>query len=125
MALRIEECDVREAIETDEDTPVNSYMFNANVVTDQVAAKATELGITVSTGILKLIETYIAAHFYALFELQTSEEDTGKARTKFQGKTDMYFESTLWGQMAIQFDPTGFLSSSVEVSVFWAGTERT
>lgn len=125
MVARTEECEVRAAIETDPDISINTYMTNAGIVTDQVSSEATKLGITVTTGILKLIETYISAHFYALFEQQSHEEDTGKARNKFQGKTNMYFEATLWGQQAIALDPTGFLSSSIPVTVLWAGTERT
>jgi len=126
MAIRTEECEVREVIDVDPDASVTIHIKNANIVVDKISSNATTLGITITANELKLIETYLAAHFYALFDQQPSEEQVGpRSRTKYQGKTAMAYDSTLWGQLAKELDPTNTLGSQVNVSVNWLGTVRT
>ncbi len=121
---RTSEDTVRDVIITDPDLPIQHHIDNAGVVVDDIVTTASDLGITITTAKLKLIETYLAAHFYALVDLQPMEEQTGRGRIVYEGKTGKYFELTRPGQMAIALDPTNTLSSGPHVGVTWAGTER-
>ena len=94
------------------------------MIVDDIVTAASDLGITITAGRLKLIETYLAAHFYALVDLQPVEEQTGRGRIVYEGKTGMYFELTRHGQMALALDPTDTLRSGPHVGVTWAGTEK-
>ena len=80
---------------------------------------------TLDEEILFEIETYLAAHFYALRDPQYMEKKTGDASAVFQGRTGMKLDSTLWGQTAITLDLTGFLASVNrgihKASITWLG----
>ena len=123
MTVRTNEVEVRAVIDSDLSIDVSFYMNSASIVVDRIVRKATRLGITIPDDELKLIETYLSAHFYALKELQYSEKATGRARGVYQGQTGMGFNSTLWGQMAVELDPTGELDGGdTEATLSWLGT---
>lgn len=124
MAIRTEECKVREIIDTDPDLDILPFITYANTMTDKIATRATDMAITVTAAELLLIETYIAAHFYALKDPQYIEKQTGKARAVFQGQTGMALNSTFWGQMALAMDPTGVLGGNQAYGA-WLGTPIT
>lgn len=121
---RTNEDAVRERIDNDPGLPILHHITDASVIVDDIVTTASDLGITITAAKLKLIETYLAAHFYALVDLQPMEEQTGRGRIVYEGKTGKYFELTRHGQMAIAMDPTNTLSSGPHVGVTWAGTER-
>lgn len=123
---RTTEYEVRSVIETDEKISVAQFIKTAGVFTDRVSTKATDMGITVTAAELTAIETYLAAHFYALRDPQYQSKSTGKSQATFQGKTEMGLNLTWWGQQAIALDPTGTLDAdSFEAGLTWLGTERT
>lgn len=129
MAIRTTEDEVRAVLDTDPTINVQSYISNASVIVDDIATRATTMSLTVTSARFKLIETYLAAHLYALFDPQYQEKETGKASATFQGHTGKGYELTWWGQMAISFDPTGMLRDESEGVATpdgnWLGTERT
>ncbi len=123
MTIRATDATVRAAIETQSSLGTGPFIRTANVLTNKIASKdsAGELG----DALLAEIETYLAAHFYALYDQQYSEKKTGDASGVYQGKTDMRLDSTIWGQTALMLDVTGYLKGMSEgkarVSLAWAG----
>ena len=121
---RTNEDAVRGIIDNDPGLPIQNHIDNANVIVDDIVTAASDQGITITAARLVLIETYLAAHFYALVDLQPMEEQAGRGRIVYEGKTGKYFELTRHGQMAMAIDPTDTLRSGPHVGVTWAGTEK-
>lgn len=63
-----------------------------------------------SSAQLIVIETWLAAHFYSVMDQRVQQTSEGDASDTYQGKTDMYLESTQYGQSAIMFDVSGCLA---------------
>lgn len=106
------------------------FINAANILTDRVATCATEKEMTLTSTELEIIETWLAAHFYAQMDQLYSAKRTGNSAAgaygQFQGKTDMHLQSTLYGQTAMTLDYSGCLASfgATERKVaggFWAG----
>lgn len=101
--------ELREILETDLSDAILNAFINA-----AYAFRVEYLGSAgLSTAILKEIEKWLAAHYASVArERQAASEDiAGEYRVTYTGKTDMYLESTLYGQMAIGFDPSGILAN--------------
>lgn len=107
---RCSEDDVRAIIEVSLNPPVNLRPFieAAKSLTDHVETK--DADSILGADALRQIETWLAAHFYAIRDQQYAEKSTEKASGTFQGKTDMYLSSTQWGQQAMILDVTGRLA---------------
>lgn len=82
---------------------------------------------------LVMIETWLSAHFYACsLNLQPTAERAGAVATNYQGRTDLGFDLTHYGQMAMRLDTAGNLATlNAEIKagkmrvagVTWLGTE--
>jgi hypothetical protein len=59
---------------------------------------------------LELIERWLAAHFYTVFDPRTESEGAGQGRARFEGKTAMYLQSSKYGQHACLLDTNGSLA---------------
>ena len=122
---RTSDVKVRAVIETEAEHDLEQFITHANALVDRVNTCATGKSITLTSTELEIIETYLAAHFYALRYLQFSEKKTGRASVVIQGKTGMGLEATLWGQQALSLDPSGCLAEITGgnmPTVHWAGT---
>lgn len=103
------------------------FIEAASVVVDDVVECATEAGKTLSASRRELIERWLAAHFYAAGPDKTySRKRTEKAEGWFDGKTEKYLESTLFGQMAVILDSTGCLQEIAvrgrqSIGGYWLG----
>lgn len=64
---------------------------------------------SMSSSSLELVERYLSAHFYAHADPFLSSKSTGGASGQFQGRTDVGFDATLYGQTAKRLDVTGTL----------------
>ncbi len=109
MALRVKADDVLEIIDTDLDEGIirNSMITIASNYIDVHLASAGHSAAT-----LKHIELYLAAHFVAITEEKGGivEDEFADAKVKF---SDVYadgFNSTRYGQMAINLDTSGNLA---------------
>lgn len=109
---------VKEVIDVD-DTIWSSQFVS--IASDMVADRLEGKGI--SEAILTHIETYLAAHFYALRDPQYESKRTDRAQAKFQGRTGMGLDGTWWGRAAKDLDPTGSLDKH-ELSIHFLGTEE-
>lgn len=112
------------------DPDLTPYIATASVLTDRIAARATENELTVTDAELEIVERWLAAHFFKVSDRPASFMTVGKSQTTFDGKTAMYLQSTLYGQTAALLDPTGYLaeleaesegSGRKAVTVFWGG----
>lgn len=115
---------VKAVIETDPLVDLNQFINTANHLTT-IVASADTAGI-LNTDLLVDIETYLAAHFYALRDQQYESKSTGDASAKFQtGKKEKGLLATDWGQQAVALDITGKLHSIAQgvhqVGLTWLG----
>lgn len=104
--------DVKNIIETALTDPIiEAYVNSANVfVTGTLDGKG------LSDAVMEEIEKWIAAHMIASTrERMGKEEEAGGARIEYLGKYGEGLSSTPYGQMAIQLDTSGTLSSDLEV----------
>ncbi len=116
---------------------LTQYIADAGgVVDDLVIYNAANSGLSLTSTLLEFLERYLAAHFYSLADQIFKYKQTGNAAATFQGETGMGYKSSLYGEMAIARDPTGYLalqSSKAEdvkdgggrkvARMVWAGTD--
>lgn len=112
---------------------LSPFIETATDVVDEVLVKAaaSDPVVTISTTRAELIERWLSAHYYACSDRTYESKSTGRASAKFTGKTEMYLKATIYGQQAMQLDPSGWLQaigSGEErkvASAVWLGTEET
>lgn len=85
------------------------FIDSAAVITNRVATCATEKKTPLTDAELELVERWLAGHYYQKSDRGYASSNTEGASASFDGKTGMYFESTLYGQTAIEIDPSGCL----------------
>ena len=82
---------------------------------------------------LELIERYLAAHFYTVYDPRYESEKAGSVSAKYQSKVDLGLSTSHYGQMAMTLDTTGGLAALNEktkrgtpltAGITWLGTER-
>lgn len=105
---RATEADIRTVIETDADISLVPFISAAGSLVDYVSAQDT--GSVLSAAQLRDVETWLAAHFYAIRDQQYQAKSTDGASATFQGTTGRALDSTFWGQQAMLLDVTGCLS---------------
>lgn len=105
---RTGEDDVREIINNGADIGVQVCIETASALVDLV--ESNDSSNTLNAKTLRLIETWLAAHFYGIRDPQYQEKRTEKAEAVYQGRTDLGFDSNYWGQTAMRLDVTGYLS---------------
>jgi hypothetical protein len=103
--------DLKNIIDTDLSDPIlEAYINSANVF---VTGVLDDKGL--SDAIMEEIEKWVAAHMIASTrERMGKEEEAGGARIEYLGKYGEGLASTPYGQMAIQLDTTGTLSSDLQ-----------
>jgi len=125
MATRTTAAEVRAVLpqEVSSDASMTAFIAPATALVDYVASKDSSSVLT--SELLKQIETYLAAHFYALSDPQYQSKSVGKSSGVFQGQTGKRFDSTFWGQTAVAMDVTGCLdklnSGAKQVGGVWLG----
>jgi len=126
---RVTDEEVRGIIEATEDE-----IFSLNPFIDAANQLVTDLcsGDSYSAAKLRLIELWLAAHFYAVRSPRPSEEGAaGGVSVKFQGQTAMHLEATIYGQQAMLLDTAGNLaalnsglkSGKRTIGITWLGSE--
>ena len=97
---------VREIVEVDEDVGLSAFIDAANQL---VTEKCTSSGY--SDARLESIETWLAAHFYKVFDREESQYTLGAIGGQFFGKVDIGLRSTHYGQQALRLDTAGNLAA--------------
>lgn len=102
---RVTDGQVKEIIETNLDD-ISLFMETAEMIVDeQLMSKG------FSENRLSKIELYLSAHFVALRERQLLSERFGDSEEKYQGKTGMNLQASLYGQTAMLLDTSGSLAN--------------
>lgn len=115
MAIRVTANEVIEILTDSPDTypiaesVVETFIGIANRTVDDVFSDDTETG----EAILKDIEMFYAAHLIASSDLdrRTIEEKIDDAAVKYQMRSGTGLDSTGYGQVVRQLDPTGRMSN--------------
>lgn len=100
--------DVRDILDTEmTDEQLAAFINTAYVV---VSTNLSDKGL--AAAILTEIEKYLSAHFASLRDQRAQSEGiAGEYNVTYQGKTDMGFNATQYGQMAVALDTSGVLAT--------------
>jgi len=112
--MRTTRSDVKAVIQTAlEDNEIQILMEMANrMVTESL------LSSSLSTAVLKDIETWLSAHLIAIGkERQPSEEKVQDIWIRYQGKFGESLRSTTFGQMVLMLDTSGAFDSTTKRKV--------
>ena len=130
MAVRTSQGAVELIIKVDSDiTDFTPFIAAANRIVT-LACTGNDQGYSVAH--LTDIETWLAAHFVAIRDMRPADEKIGASAITCQGKTDMYLESTLYGQQAMLLDVEGGLAAlnqkmkkgaPLAIGATWLGTD--
>lgn len=81
---------------------------------------------------LTIIETWLSAHFYQIYDQAVDNEDAKGVSAKYQYKIGLHIQQTKYGQMAMVLDTAGNLAAlskrmedgeSATVTLCWLGTD--
>ena len=106
---RTTEAAVRAIVPNDGTTSMTPFIDTANSLVDQIEDNDTEG--TLDSVRLELIERWLSAYYYAIYDHQYASNTTELASATYQGKVDLGFDLNWWGQIAKSLDTTGFLSN--------------
>lgn len=107
-------------IELDPAIDLAPFILAATTMIDDIADDSGH-----SSDRLQLIETWLAAHFYAMRDPRQTSEKAGPVAASYQSKVDLHLRLTHYGQMAMSLDSSGLLaamSNGTRGSVVWLGT---
>lgn len=97
---------VKETFDTDlSDSAVSDWISRASHLVDDIAAADP----SITDARLTDIEGLVAQHFAASQDPRIQSGERESASVAYQGQTGMGFESTQYGQAALELDPTGLL----------------
>lgn len=105
---------VRAVIRTDPSIDLTEHIDTAHDLTNYIASKDTDN--VLGSGLLKRIETFLAAHYYSLVDPTETAKTTGDA-------SDTYVERNWWEE-AKKLDVTGTLAAlgtKRKVQFYWLG----
>jgi len=129
MAVRTTDALVEGIIDVDEDISLTPFISAANTL---VAKCCTDLDDDYTAAELISIETWLAAHFYTVRDMQATEERAGTVSARYQSKVDLGFSTSHYGQMAMRLDYYGGLARlDIKIkkgvrtpSIDWLGKEE-
>jgi hypothetical protein len=129
MAVRTTEAAVQKIIDYDRTLipDLTDFIAGASLLVDEVVAIAP----LPSSGLLELVERYLAAHLVAITDKQLAAEQVKSLQQTFQYKLTDGLGITHYGTMAMLFDVTKRLSAYNEeikaglgkAQLFWAGSD--
>ncbi len=107
-------------------TDLTPFIDTADVVMGRVKTCAFNKGNALSDVEVEVIERWLAAHYYCVQDPTYKSRNTASASGSFQGNTDMYLESTPFGQQAARLDWSGCLQAiagkqRASASLIWLG----
>ena len=129
MSIRTTAELVGDIIDVESGRSLTPFIAASNAIVTQCC---TELDTDYSDEHLVIIETWLAAHFYTIYDPRAESEKAGSVAEKFQSKVDLGFDTSHYGQMAMRLDWQGGLSALNEDTkkgaggipgITWLGTE--
>jgi len=127
---------VAAVIEVDEDIPLDPFISAASSLVDRLEKVAIQKNLLIDDEDgksrdekLAEIETWLAAHFYAMRDPRVVSEGAGPVNATYQSAVALRLMSSQYGQMACTLDETGYLEAvnsgrpggPRKVGVFWGG----
>ncbi len=104
------------------------FIDTATLLVDWLAGQDTDSEL--SAAVLKRIEAYLTAHFYAHSDQISQSKGVGRANASYQGQTAMALNGSQYGQTACLLDVTGNLAArsrqaevgvTIELTGTWLG----
>lgn len=88
------------------------YISSASRLVDRCCLTGVDgTALDYTTDDLELIERWLAAHFYCVFNPRTTQESVGQAQQQFEGRSDLRLNFTRYGQQAMLLDVHGGLAA--------------
>lgn len=106
MAVRTTDSAVGAIIDITSGTDITPFIEAASAVVDDHCAP-----LAYGATRLELIERWLAAHFFAVYDGQIASEKADEVSQAFQYDVGKYLEFTKYGQMAIILDNLGGLAA--------------
>lgn len=130
---------VRGIIQTDEDVDLTPFIMMANAMTtnnctypkpgqDPTQFPPYTDGYIDSQ--MELIERWLAAHYYTIYDNQLSRAKAGSVAVGFQFKIDLGLKASMYGQQVLRLDQYGGLAAldntvntkrQIKVGINWIG----
>jgi hypothetical protein len=136
---RIDSTKVRKIVDADPDADITEYIDAANeLVTEVCSGVKQDDGVTpyYSSHRLTVIEQWLAAHFYCIFDPRSQRERVAVLTYESQSKVGLALDVTHYGQQAKLLDTNGGLAAldakakatktpiHVVAKVKWLGTKH-
>lgn len=102
---RVTQAEVEEIIDNPDSIAMDAFITAANLL---VTEKLGSAGL--SAALLKEIERWLAAHFFAIRDPRAKREEVGRSEIWYEGSWGRRLEFTRWGQQVMVLDPTGTLA---------------
>lgn len=113
-------------------TDISMFIETANNLVTRLLGTNADL----DSAALELIERWLSAHFYAVFDPRVSSESVSGVSASYQHSVSLGLAVTTYGQQAMMLDTTGTLAAynakatgktkgAVKPQLFWAGTDDT
>ena len=122
MAIRTTAEEVEAIIAVESDIDLTPFITAASALVDDIATASGHDDTR-----LTLIETWLAAHFYTVYDPRPTEEKAGSIWQMYQSKVALGLSTSHYGQQAMILDSSGLLRQYSEgkrtLSVTWLGTE--
>ena len=124
MARTTDEC-IRAIADVDPNVTLGPFIEAASIMVTRMTTCATEKGLSHTADQLRMIEQYLAAHFYHLRDPRYRSKSTERASASFElSKPGEGLKSTDYGRTAMMFDDTGCLadlSGGIRAELVWLG----
>jgi hypothetical protein len=116
-------------VDVTEGVDLESYIDVANELVTEICGDA---GYEDSR--LVKIETWLAAHFYTVYDPRSTQEGAGPVSASYEGQAAMHLNRTRYGQQVLILDTAGGFAAlqaqaaagtaKIRPVVFWAGLKR-
>ncbi len=123
---------VRGIIDAQADVDLTPFIATANLLVNVVCAASGYTDGYVGSQ-MELIERWLSAHFYTVFDNQLTAAKAGTVSVHYQNKIDYGLKSSIYGQQAILLDTAGNLAAlentaqikrKINVAILWGGVRR-
>ncbi len=106
MAIRTTQELVGAVVELDSTIDVTPFIADANILVDDLCLES-----GYSDAKLTRIETWLAAHLYAVRDPRVSSESAGPVSATYQYRLGLFLAGTMQGQQAMLLDTAGNLAN--------------
>lgn len=102
---RVDEDDVKAICDVQDGVDLTPYITSANELVTELCSNSDYTDTR-----LALIERWLSAHFYCIFDPQASTEMAGAVQATYEGRTGTGLKFTRYGQQAMLLDTAGNLA---------------